>query len=338
LVPIRQRPTMVPPRNRLPLRGRSAGPIPCLTGSVGLAALVALTVLVGGCSSGTDPVAAVDGTDISRTSLDELHVDPDAVTEDEAVGALLVLVLREAFTSRADSQLGIEPSSAEIQAAVDLQPADSRLTEARRLLDAELDLVRDLVEVELVMSESAGFDLAAAQEAFLLAKSNVCVRQIQLPSADDFPAVRQRLEAGEAFADVARDVSVDPFADREEGVGAGGDLGCSAPSALPAGLGQATLDAPLDVPTGPVVSSVGVHLIEVYGRLEPDPAVHHEEVLADAVGSQGPDLFRQWAVAVLQEVDVEIDESIGRWGVLPETDPVPTVVPPYRFADIVGGR
>jgi len=38
---------------------------------------------------------------------------------------------------------------------------------------------------------------------------------------------------------------------------------------------------------------------------------------------------------VLNTIEVDVDEAYGRWGVLPETDPVPTVVPKYRFGDII---
>jgi hypothetical protein len=46
-------------------------------------------------------------------------------------------------------------------------------------------------------------------------------------------------------------------------------------------------------------------------------------------------MFRLWAVDVLQTIDVELDAAYGRWAVLPETDPVPTVVSPDLYGSII---
>ena len=122
---------------------------------------------------------------------------------------------------------------------------------------------------------------------------------------------------------------------RDEGVGAGGDLGCSAPNALPPGLDTATLDARLNELTGPVISSVGAHALLVYQRTAPDPDEAHDAIIESAVSRQREEVFRRWAIDVLTSIDVDVNGSYGRWGVLPETDPVPTVVPRYRIDEIL---
>ena len=310
--------------------------------------LVILAVVASSCSDGTT-ATVVDGVEIAADDIAQLHIEFDDLDDDERAGSLVLTILREAFGSRAASDLGLPLDDAAVEVAfqerveafegrggVDTVLATVNQTPERLRIEAELDTIRDSVAAELVRSEAEGFDLEGAHEGYLLVEAEVCIRQIQLQSGPDFDVAMGRLAAGEEFADVARDVSIDPFVAREDGVGAGGDLGCSAPNALPVGLDAATLTAPLNEPTGPVVADTGLYLLEVYERTAPELADVRDEVLEFAVDQQGPDLFRLWAVDVLQTIDVEVSSEFGTWGMLPETDPVPTVVPDYRSGDIIG--
>lgn len=301
-----------------------------------------------GCSDSTE-VTVVNGVEITTDDVAALHVDFGELDDDERAGSALLLILREAFGTRATTELNLQLDAAAVENAyqervegfvgrggVDIVLAAMNQTPERLRMESELDTIRDSVAAELVRSESPGFDLANAYEGYLLVEAEVCIRQMQLASGPDFDGVVDRLEAGEEFADVARDVSIDPFVGREEGVGAGGDLGCSAPNALPGGLDAATLTAPLNEPTGPVIADTGLYLLDVYERSAPDLVDVRDEVIEFGVEQQGPDLFRLWAVEVLQSIEVDVSSDFGTWGMLPETDPVPTVVPPYRENDIIG--
>lgn len=310
--------------------------------------LVAMGVLATGCSAESTPTV-VDGVEITADDIAQLHVEFDDLNDDERAGSLVLSILREAFGSRASNDLGLPLDDATVEIAyqervegfegrggADTVLAALNQTPERLRIEAELDTIRASVSEELVRSEAPGFDLDGAYEGYLLVEAEVCIRQMQLPSGPDFDVVLARLDAGEEFADVARDISIDPFAAREDGVGAGGDLGCSAPNALPVGLDAATLTAPLNEPTGPVVADTGLYLLEVYERTAPELADVRDEVIEFGVDQQGPDLFRLWAIDVLQTIDVEVASEFGTWGMLPETDPVPTVVPDYRSDDIIG--
>ena len=119
--------------------------------------------------------------------------------------------------------------------------------------------------------------------------------------------------------------SLDPFVDRTDGgAGAGGDLGCRTPDSTP--FPGAALDAEIGVYTGPVFSSVGTHLIEVYERTSPSRREAAAEVLELGVTMQGPDLFADWAIGVLQAAEVTVDAAFGVWGV-PNGSDIPTVLP-----------
>ncbi len=63
----------------------------------------------------------------------------------------------------------------------------------------------------------------AAYRAFLIDNAEVCVQQMVLRSTEAHQAALERLEAGEEFDKVARELSEDSFVDREAGEsGAGG--------------------------------------------------------------------------------------------------------------------
>lgn len=311
--------------------------------------LLSISLWLAAC--GSSSVATLDGTAISETALSDLHVDVSRLKEDELVSSILLLLLHNAFIARADRDFAVSLDDAMVESfyagrterwrtpdEVELGLAARNERPSRVRLESELDTVRDEVSAHLVRSESPGFDLAKAYNAYLIDNARVCVLQIQLESPGQYDETKARLDAGEAFADVALDVSLDPFVGREDGgVGTGGDIGCSAPAALPTGMDAAVLVAPIGEAYGPITSNIGVHLVWVVERDAPALDEVRPAVIEHAVTRQGPDLFRVWAVEVLQTMDVEIADQYGVWGMLPETDPVPTVVPPARVDQIVGG-
>jgi len=317
-------------------------------GKMQMAVALGIALLAGSCSS-PDPLATIDGNDLERQELEQLHVDISHLDEDEVAASTLLLVLHHAFSTQARTEFEIDLDPTMVgrafadrtvryahQPDLDLALAAENLTRRRILIESELDTLRDAIAEELVLSESGNFDLDTAYRAYLLDNGEVCIRQITLLSVDSYDMVLARLEAGGDFDALAREYSNDPFVHREEGkVGAGGDLGCSAPAALPHGLDEASLGAPVGEAYGPVFSDVGLHLLWVYERTAPVLEDVHDDVHLHAVPLQGPDLFRDWAIDVLQTIEVDVDEAYGTWGVLPETDGVPTVVPTYRIHLII---
>ncbi len=295
------------------------------------------------------PLATVDGEGLVAGELAALHVDVQSLTPYEVASSVYLLVLHEALLSRARTELGVEPGPGDVEAAfagrtvryptrADLEQALAGRNEKpqRVRIEAALDALRSAVSARLVLDEVEGFDIDAAYRAYLIDNAEVCVEQMLFDSVEAVDAATARLEAGEDFALVARDLSSDPFVDREPGrVGAGGDLGCSAPAALPLGLDRASLAAPLGEPHGPVATRNGIGLLVVYDRTVPPLSDVRRDVLEHAVEIQGPDLFRLWAVSVLESVEVEVDPAYGAWGALPETEGLPTVVPVDQVHRIV---
>jgi peptidyl-prolyl cis-trans isomerase D len=84
-------------------------------------------------------------------------------------------------------------------------------------------------------------------------------------------AVRQALDAGSDFADVARE-----FSDDVGSSGAGGDLGFSSGEAFPPEMEQAIAALDVGVVSSPVQTDVGTHLILVTERREAEPPTLEE--------------------------------------------------------------
>ncbi len=310
---------------------------------------MALLLLTAGCSGGSDTFATIDDVAIPTEAFTALHVDVAELNDDEVARSALLLILHNAFAAEAQDALGITADASLVaerfaertetfraRGDLDEQLALRNLTPQRFQIEAELDVLRDAVSAASVRDEAPGFDLDAAYEAYLMDNAEVCIQQIQIDDLSIVDALVARLDSGDPFSEVARDVSIDSFVDREPGrSGAGGDFGCSAPMALPTGLGQAALTAPIDEPVGPIASANGVHVLWVYGRTAAPLADVRPAVLEHAIPLQGEEMFRLWAVDVLQKIDVELDAAYGRWAMLPETDPVPTVVSPDLYGSII---
>lgn len=316
-----------------------------------LGACFAVLAVVAAACSGGGPIATVDGVELTTADLEAIHPDVDALDEEDLASSVLLLILHESFMARASTDFGITADPALVDEAFasrsvrfsgrgELEDvlAQTNLRPERLRIESYLDVVRDAVGAHLVRAQGPGFDLDQAYEDYLLEEGEVCVRHIQVSEIADYDTALARLEAGEDFAEVALDISIDPFVTRDDGgTGAGGDLGCSTPGSLPAGLSMASIEAPVGEFTGPVVSAIGAHLLVVYDKTIPQLAEVSDAVIERAVETQGPEVFRVWAVSLLQGLDVTIDPSVGTWGVLPETDPVPTVVDPSLTEFILDG-
>ncbi len=317
-----------------------------------LGIVIALLLAGSNCAAGDNgsaTLATVDGVGLPANALSGLHVDVGQLSPEESAASVYLLVLHEALTDRALAELGIEVELGETEAAFarrtarydtaaerDLALKARNETAQRTRIEARLDVLRDTVSQTLVYEQAEGFDMDAAYRAFLIDNAEVCVQQMVLRSTEAHQAALERLEAGEEFDKVARELSEDSFVDREAGEsGAGGDFGCSAPAALPTGLTAASLDAPIGVPQGFLQSRNGVHVMVVYDRTTPLLDEVQPEVLEHAVARQGPELFRLWALRVLASVEVEVNPDYGQWGALPETEGLPTVVPVNEVHRIV---
>ena len=176
----------------------------------------------------------------------------------------------------------------------------------QQLLD---DQVREVFAAEVEPpSEQDVDDVIAEAEALY------CSSHILVATAAEAEDVVARLEAGEDFALLAAELSTDA------GNGAqGGDLGCSPPDAFVEEFADALATAEVDVPTDPVETEFGFHVI----LLREDEVPTEDQVL-EALSAQGIGAAANaWFIEQVEAAEVTVDEAYGTWQANP-----PQVVPP----------
>ena len=278
--------------------------------------LLALALLAG-CGGGQE-VARVGDTAIRLRDIEVLY-ESDAVPAADFRQALFrvmaVEVLNQALEADFDVVLQparIDQQLAELQAML----AESGSTVAEYLGDeyASDEMLRFNAEV-LALREAALDELVVAPEvvdglfADPVTMTTVCSKHILVATEEEAQVALDRLAAGEDFAAVAADVSLDTSSE-------GGDLGCVQAGALAPSFADAAVSAPIGEVTGPVASDFGFHIIVVSERSTPT----REEYLADPWALLTEDnlsnIWSDWFNDRLQAADAWVDGRYGTWSPL----------------------
>jgi parvulin-like peptidyl-prolyl isomerase len=291
-----------------------------------LALIGSLAVLAASCASGV--VATVDDASIHHDDVVALSTDfqDRADLDGEAYRAdLSNLIYLEAQKSAAERDFGLtgldDPnaiaakvaSPTEEEAAVfESIRSNPERTEATVEAVAEQFIIRDAVGEAIVAPDLA--DIYENTPELIVA---VCGRHILTETEEAALAAKERVEAGEAFADVADEVSIDTYS-------AGGELPC------PQNLGsyvpefaQAAMDATIGEMTDPVQSQYGWHVIVIEERTGPASL---EELAADTLAYLNGDYVAErwgaWVNDAILSADVSVNSRVGSWapaafGILP---------------------
>lgn len=196
------------------------------------------------------------------------------------------------------------------------QALGSEATQELARRNAEATLLR-LAAVDELGRDPAFLDSLLADDPDLV--TEVCVRHVLVPDRAAAEEVIARLGAGEDFADVATEVSLD------EGT-PGGDLGCSVAARYVTEFADAALVAPVGEVFGPIETQFGFHVLIVDERTQPTI----EELRADPQAYVPAEIiqeeFIRWFNAKVDEADIEIASDIGTWdaearGIEPPADP-----------------
>ena len=290
--------------------------------------LAALALLAGACSSSDESVATVGDVDLSREDVDAL-VGPidEEMTPNEFASFLSAFLIWEAVAQASAEEFGIEISDEEAKARLDQLIAESapgasiedvmtqtRLSEAGLLKAATELLIEEQVQEQLksssVLATAADADDEIARDPVAWTEE-VCAAHILVATEEEAADVVAKLASGEDFASIATNASIDP------GSGAnGGDLGCTAPSNYVAEFADATVVAAIGVPTDPVESQFGYHIILVESRTVADT-----ETVLEFLNSK---LLDAWFESVFETVVITVNEEVGEW----VTDPTPRVLAP----------
>ncbi len=290
-----------------------------------------LAVVAAACGGSAGVAATVDGQRITAADVADLvHGDPDSVTSETFAVLLFNLVADEVFRTRAEEDFSItvgeEEFTTEREAFIAGITAQGQtleeVLEANDATETRLDLivaqrllVGKIVEALVVDAgppTDAEIDLERETQSLQL--SNVCASHILLENEADAQAALDRALAGEDFAALAQELSTGPSGPN------GGDLGCGSPANYVPSFANATMDAEIGMPSGPVESDFGFHVILVTERTEPT----RDALITSIDQRRESELLDAWRIEVLTAADVEIDEQYGTW----VTEPLPQILPP----------
>ena len=298
--------------------------------------VMALAVLVSACSGGS-LVATVDGVEISAGDVEKL-ISGDLATSPPDLYAQLIqtLIIHEVVSKAAEAEFGISITAEEIDEQIvaltaQIESGGGTLEQAAAQQGLSLDAVPIIIEEDLTeqaigealteaQADPSEEEVLAAYNSSLQSLTEVCASHILVPTEEEAQAALDRIEGGEAFEDVAAELGTDGTAE------VGGDLGCAQASNYVAEFAVATIEAELDVPTGPVQSQFGFHVILVRDRTETALADVRADIVAGLREQQRNTLLGDWMLAVIGGADVAVEEEYGTW----ELEPFPTVVPPAQ--------
>lgn len=289
----------------------------------------AAAVVATACSNSA-VVATVDDATIDDASVVALRTsfsEDSSYNADEYRADLTNLIFFEAQKNAAHDDFGLtglddpeavaakiaDPTPEEAEIFANVANTEDR-TDATVAAVAEQFIIKDEVTAELVNDVEYLTDVYENQPLMLV---EVCARHILTETQDEAQAAKARIDAGEDFAAVVAEVSVDTAS-------LGGQLPCPSPAGgyVPE-FSTASATAPLGELTEPVPSEFGWHLIIVDERTEP---ATFDELLSDPLAYLHPsfvnELWTGWFNDAISSADIAVSSQIGTWehdayGILP---------------------
>jgi len=295
--------------------------------------LVALSVVAAGCSS-ADTAATVSGSEISASEVLDFRTDnvgESTVSAERMRSDLSRLILLEALLVAAEDQFGLtgfESPQARQEFLSTAPPALVASLEAipyseenpnfsSLAVDASTTFVMlrsEVVEALVRDEETLRAIWDAEQESFVQA----CIRHILVETEAEVQDVLVRLEAGEDFASVADEVSIDT-------VSPGGALQCPTPlSALVEPFPTDALAAPIGELSGPIQTAFGWHVYIVDDRQGPQTFEEFAENPTRWLTTESVEgLWAIWLNDAVDRADIVVRRDIGMW-----YPPVDGIIPP----------
>lgn len=246
---------------------------------------------------------------------------------------LTVLIQLQILEDAAAAEFSVEPAEdtvdAEIEELLAQQGGEITLDQIAQIQGLSPDALRRIFRATLIQEEVADrlgetlegpsaeeLDEARRQQEASL--TEVCVRHILVGTAEEAEAAMERIEGGESFEDVSAEVSTDPSAADN-----GGDLGCAPAGQYVDEFRDAAVTAEIDELAGPVESTYGFHVLQVYDRTAPEPP-SDDELREQLLEQDKIVALEEWLMDKFREADVTVNEEYGTWVV----DPQPMVQPP----------
>lgn len=290
--------------------------------------VIAIALLGSACAGGGAVAATVNGVDIEVATVESV-VPPDTeLTEAEARQVLTALIQWAAAADAAREDFGIDPTEDEIAVYQEGILSDTGLSREDYLSAQQISdegfafYTKQLLVGEGIMAVFQDqVEPPTEEEAQQMLNDDpvswttVCASHILVETEEEANAVLDRLNAGEDFATVASEVSIDTSSAVN-----GGDLGCASPGQYVTEFADATMTADVGSVTGPVETQYGFHVIRVDSRT----VATTDDVISTLSDNQLSNLINDWYLASISAADITVDPQYGTW----ETDPTPTIVAP----------
>jgi hypothetical protein len=279
-------------------------------------AIVAV-LLTAACSSGSNrEVAKVGETSITEQDLAALFNSNTLPVDEELRSTIFALTARVVLIDAMQTDLGLSLDQTAVQDLYDqlvaeMEAQNSDPAQYLNLPNAGLGMLRFNAEIAVVRRAVVG--ALVTQPGYLdglfadpTAISTVCAKHILVATEEEALAVKDRLQAGEDFAAVAGEVSLDTGTPD-------GDLGCQAANAYVEPFATAAATANIGEITGPIETEYGWHVLVVSDRT----TLNRDDVVADPLGTLPSTelsyLWQDWFNHQLQNATVELDPKYGTW-------------------------
>lgn len=298
-----------------------------------IAALIAALALAAGCRLSKDTVAEVDGRRIPAAELEAAvraftanfgQLPPALERELPRVrrGVLERLIDRELMLAEAERRR-IRPTAEQLQQALaptqqgmSAKELEATLLEAgtdlerwrrRRELDLTIELLQAAITGPVTVGETDVGEWIAKHRDSRELPEEVRAAQILVHTEADALGARRRIISGAPFADVARELSLSPDADR------GGDLGFFARGQMPPEFDQVVFALPRGQLSEVVESPYGFHLFLVLDRRPArtrDDAELRADVRTALLAGKREEAFRTWLAAARAKARIKINRSL----------------------------
>ncbi|MEN8040937.1 MAG: peptidylprolyl isomerase [Actinomycetota bacterium] len=292
--------------------------------------IAALAIVAAGCSS-ADIAATVNDSEITESfalSIRASNADRLTVSGEEFRNDLSRLIFTQAMMVAAEEDFGLtDMDSQEARDAyrATISPAEQGFLDSIAADPSFTEAAVDVATTQLMLRDGVrralGQDQEIAEEIWQNDQESlvqVCASHILVQTEEEANVVFTRLTAGEDFAAVAQEVSLDTQSP-------GGALPCPAsPAEFVGSFGTAVAAAPVGEPTGPVQTEFGYHIILVDSNESPASL---DEMMSDPVAWIPADIldsyWNMWLNEVVERAEISVRSDIGMW-----YPPVDGIIPP----------
>jgi parvulin-like peptidyl-prolyl isomerase len=282
-----------------------------------LSSIVLAATLVSACGGGQGAeMARIGDSVVTESDLAELYESDTVPIGDPMREALFRVIARVVLIDAMESDLGITFDADEAEAlyqtlVAELEASGRTAAEALGVSGAGLGMVRfnaDLAVIRSAVSEQlvASSEFLDAFFASGLGATTVCAAHILVETSAEADEAMLRSAGGEDFGDLADELSLDRATPR-------GDLGCTSASSFVPSFAQATLEAPIGEPYGPVESQFGWHVLLVSERTVVDRADVEADPFQYITEGDVSRAWNDWVNRQLQLAEVEVVARYGTW-------------------------